>query len=58
MLKLLSMMAIPMYCLGLFSFAGQFYEQNKGLAITLAVSPLWLLITPLPVQLFAGVLKK
>lgn len=126
------MIAIPMYCLGLFSLAGQFYEQSKGLAVTLAVlaymgavcwflthfcacikpliykavdldaevteriiqrmrkaaavpfyiqfavfcfavpvilviamvngfltvSPLWFLITPLPVQLFAAVLKK
>ncbi|MBQ7981282.1 MAG: hypothetical protein IJ305_06730 [Oscillospiraceae bacterium] len=129
---ILSMIAIPMYCLGLFSLAGQFYEHSKGLAITLAVlaymgavcgflthfcacikpliykavdldtevteriiqrmrkaaaipfyipfavfcfvvliiliiamangfltiSPLWLLITPLPVQVFAAVLKK
>ena len=129
---ILSMIAIPMYCLGLFSLAGQFYELSKGLAVTLAVlaymgavcgflthfcacikpliykavdldtvvteriiqrmrkaaavpfyipfavfcfavpvilmiamangfltvSPLWLLITPLPVQMFAAVLKK
>ena len=31
----LSMIAIPMYCLGLFSLAGQFYEHSKGLAIVL-----------------------
>lgn len=129
---ILSMVAIPMYCLGLFSLAGQFYEHSKGLAIVLGglayigavcgflthfcacikpliykavdldtevtekiiqrmrkaaaipfyipfavfclavpiiliiamvngwltVSPIWLLITPLPVQLFAAVLKK
>lgn len=129
---ILSMIAIPMYCLGLFSLAGQFYEHSKPLAVILgvlaymgavcgflthfcacikpliykavdldtevteriiqrmrkaaaipfyipfvvfcfivpiiliiamangflAVSPLWLLITPLPVQIFAAVLKK
>lgn len=33
----LSLIAIPMYCLGRFSLAGQFYEHSKPLALILGV---------------------